>query len=148
MAELLVHQLAFPRSQPRLGLLAGMRRVLFGDRAKRAHVSDHGAFMRSLGRAWAIPMTLVFSTGALIALGQTQIGLLVSQVQRGEPLITSHFPLGDHLCDRRRDGSDTAQLGGGTARCAPARRRSQHRPIHQRGETARLVGVADRAPRS
>jgi hypothetical protein len=42
--------------------------------------------MRSLGRAWAIPMTLVFSTGALITLGQTQIGLLVRQLQHGEPL--------------------------------------------------------------
>ena len=86
MAELPLPTGVFARSQPRLGLLAEMRRLLVGDRAKRAHVSDHGAFMRSLGRAWAIPMTLVFSTGALITLGQTQIGLLVAQVQQGKPL--------------------------------------------------------------
>src|SRR5215831_1528956 len=71
---------------PKLGLFASLRRLLFGDRAKRAHVSDHGAFMRTLGRAWAVPMTLVFSFGALITLGQHQITILVGQYQRHEPL--------------------------------------------------------------
>src|SRR5262249_21681977 len=67
---------------PRLGLLVGARRLLLGDQARRAQVSDHGAFMRALGRGWAIPMTLVFSTGALITLGQAQIGELVAALQR------------------------------------------------------------------
>jgi len=71
---------------PRVGVLAGLRRFLFGDQVKRAHVSDHGAFMRGLGRAWAIPMTLVFSSGALITLGQSQIAALVAQYQRHLPL--------------------------------------------------------------
>jgi hypothetical protein len=71
---------------PQLGLFASLRRMLFGDRAKHAHVSDHGAFMRTLGRAWAVPMTLVFSFGALITLGQHQITILVGQYQRHEPL--------------------------------------------------------------
>jgi hypothetical protein len=66
---------------PRRGLVAGVRRLLFGDRVKRAHVSDHGAFMRSAGRLWAIPMTLVFSSGALITLGQKQIGAIVGALQ-------------------------------------------------------------------
>jgi hypothetical protein len=66
------------RLSPRVGVLAGLRRFLFGDQVKRAHISDHGAFMRSLGCAWAIPMTLVFSSGALITLGQSQIAALVS----------------------------------------------------------------------
>ncbi len=70
---------------PRLGLLAGVRRLLLGDHVKRARVSDHGAFMRSLGRAWAIPMTLVFSSGALITLGQHQIAVLLSQYQHHQP---------------------------------------------------------------
>jgi hypothetical protein len=69
-------------ASPRLGLLFGARRLLLGDQARRAHVSDHGAFMRALGRGWAIPMTLVFSTGALITLGQGQIGELVAALQR------------------------------------------------------------------
>ncbi len=73
-------------ASPRVGVLAGMRRFLLGDRIKRAHVSDHGAFMRSVGRAWAIPMTLVFSSGALITLGQGQITALVGQYQRHQPL--------------------------------------------------------------
>src|SRR5262245_28621089 len=73
-------------ASPRLGLFASLRRALFGDRAKHAHVSDHGAFMRTLGRAWAVPMTLVFSFGALITLGQHQITILVEQYQRHEPL--------------------------------------------------------------
>jgi hypothetical protein len=42
--------------------------------------------MRSLGRAWAVPMTLVFSSGALITLGQTQIAALVSAYQHHQPL--------------------------------------------------------------
>ncbi len=71
---------------PRRGLLAGARRLLFGDRVKHAHVSDHGAFLRGLGRAWAIPMTLVFSSGALITLGQKQITTLVGQYQHHQPL--------------------------------------------------------------
>jgi hypothetical protein len=73
-------------TSPRLGLFASLRRTLFGDRAKRAHVSDHGAFIRTLGRAWAVPMTLVFSFGALITLGQHQITILVGRYQRQEPL--------------------------------------------------------------
>ena len=77
-----------PFAPPHLyaGLLSRVRRLLLGDRVKRAHISDHGAFMRSLGRAWAIPMTLVFSTGALITLGQTQIADLVAEYQRHQPL--------------------------------------------------------------
>jgi hypothetical protein len=71
---------------PRRGLIAGLRRLLLGDRIKYARVSDHGAFMRGLGRAWAIPMTLVFSSGALITLGQTQIAVLVGQYQHHQPL--------------------------------------------------------------
>jgi hypothetical protein len=71
---------------PRRGLFASMRSLLFGDAVKRARVSDHGAFMRSLGRAWAVPMTLVFSSGALITLGQTQIAALLSQYQHHQPL--------------------------------------------------------------
>ena len=71
---------------PRRGLIAGVRRLLLGDRVKHARVSDHGAFMRGLGRAWAIPMTLVFSSGALITLGQKQIAVLVGQYQHHQPL--------------------------------------------------------------
>jgi hypothetical protein len=79
-------QASLPHASPQLGLFASLRRLLFGDRAKRAHVSDHGAFMRTLGRAWAVSMTLVFSFGALITLGQHQITILVEQYQRHEPL--------------------------------------------------------------
>jgi hypothetical protein len=79
-------QASVPHVSPQLGLFASTWRLLFGDRAKRAHVSDHGAFMRTLGRAWAVPMTLVFSFGALITLGQHQITILVGQYQRHEPL--------------------------------------------------------------
>ncbi len=78
-----------PRSSahaPRRGLFAGARRLFFGDRVKQVHVSDHGAFMRGLGRAWAIPMTLVFSSGALITLGQHQIATLVGQYQHHQSL--------------------------------------------------------------
>jgi len=71
---------------PRVGMLAGARRFFLGDHVKRAQVSDHGVLMRSLGRAWAVPMTLVFSTGALITLGQTQIAALVGQYQHHQPL--------------------------------------------------------------
>jgi hypothetical protein len=74
------------RLQPQVGLLSHLRRLLLGDRIKRAHISDHGAFMRSLGRAWAIPMTLVFSTGALITLGQNQIAQLVTEYRQHQPL--------------------------------------------------------------
>ena len=80
------HAGVVPHASPQLGLFASLRRLLFGDRAKRAHVSDHGAFMRTLGRAWAVPMTLVFSFGALITLGQHQITILVGQYQRHVPL--------------------------------------------------------------
>jgi hypothetical protein len=66
---------------PQLGLFASVRRLLWGDRIKRAHVSDHGAFMRAFGRAWAIPMTLVFSSGALITLGQKQLGEVFTAIQ-------------------------------------------------------------------
>src|SRR5262245_47912800 len=66
---------------PRRGLIAGLRRVVLGDRIKRARVSDHGAFMRGVGRAWAVPMTLVFSSGALITLGQKQLGEIVAALQ-------------------------------------------------------------------
>jgi hypothetical protein len=71
---------------PQVGVLAGARRFLFGEHIKRAQVTDHGAFMRSLGRAWAIPMTLVFSSGALITLGQKQITALVGAYQAHHPL--------------------------------------------------------------
>ncbi len=71
---------------PWRGLIAGARRLLLGDHIKHARVSDHGAFMRGLGRAWAIPMTLVFSSGALITLGQKQIAVLVGQYQHHLPL--------------------------------------------------------------
>src|SRR5262249_22708999 len=66
---------------PRRGIVVGLRRLLFGDQIKRAQVSDHGAFMRSVGRAWSVPMTLVFSSGALITLGQRQIGEIVAALQ-------------------------------------------------------------------
>jgi hypothetical protein len=84
-------QTAQPVSSPRYGapqagLFTNLRRFFVGDRAKHARVSDHGAFMRTLGRAWAVPMTLVFSFGALITLGQHQITILVEQYQRHEPL--------------------------------------------------------------
>ncbi len=62
---------------PAVGVVARVQRVLFGDQVKRAHVSDHGAFMRAVGRGWAIPMTLVFSTGALVSLGQGQISAIL-----------------------------------------------------------------------
>jgi hypothetical protein len=71
---------------PRVGILARVGRFLFGERVKRARVSDHGALMRSLGRAWAVPMTLVFSSGALITLGQTQITALVEAYTHHRPL--------------------------------------------------------------
>src|SRR5215470_56639 len=67
---------------PRRGLVAGLRRVVFGDRIKRAQVTDHGAFIRGIGRAWAVPMTLVFSSGALITLGQKQLGEIAATLQR------------------------------------------------------------------
>src|SRR6476659_10950068 len=79
-------QASVPHAAPQLGLFVSVRRLLFGDRANRAPVSDHGALMRSLGRAWAVPMTLVFSSGALITLGQTQIAALVSAYQHHRPL--------------------------------------------------------------
>jgi hypothetical protein len=75
-----------PAPRPTAGVLAAVWRFFVGDRAKRVHVSDHGAFMRTLGRAWAVPMTLVFSFGALITLGQHQITVLVGQYQRHQPL--------------------------------------------------------------
>jgi len=34
---------------PRAGVLARGVRLVFGERVKRAHVSDHGALMRTLG---------------------------------------------------------------------------------------------------
>src|SRR5258707_6686236 len=71
---------------PRIGVLPRVGRFFLGERVKRAHVSDHGALMRSLGRAWAVPMTLVFSSGALITLGQTQIAALVDAYQHHRPL--------------------------------------------------------------
>jgi hypothetical protein len=74
------------QARPRVGVLVGMRRFLVGDHVKRARVSDHGMLMRSLGRAWAVPMTLVFSSGALITLGQTQIAALVAAYQHHQPL--------------------------------------------------------------
>jgi len=75
-----------PAPAPQAGLLARTGRFVFGERVKRAHVSDHGTLMRSLGRAWAVPMTLVFSSGALITLGQTQIAALVAEYQHHQPL--------------------------------------------------------------
>src|SRR3974390_2828229 len=60
------------------GFFSTMQRFFVGDQVKKAHVADHGAFMRSLGRSWAVPMTLVFSTGALVSLGQRQIAQIVA----------------------------------------------------------------------
>src|SRR5262249_35750577 len=77
----LMQHYALPHALPRRGLLAGLRRLVFGDRIKRAQVTDHGAFIRGIGRAWAVPMTLVFSTGALITLGQKQLGEIVAALQ-------------------------------------------------------------------
>jgi len=77
---------ALPVSRPNVGVFAALWRMLFGDRAKRAHERAVVAHMRTLGRAWAVPMTLVFSFGALITLGQHQITVLVGQYQRHEPL--------------------------------------------------------------
>src|SRR6266446_3786746 len=74
------------QAAPRVGVLVGVRRFLLGDHVKRVRVSDHGALMRTLGRAWAVPMTHVFSSGALITLGQTQITALVSAYQHHQPL--------------------------------------------------------------
>ena len=82
----MTHGYPAARSAPRVGVLAGARRFFLGDRVKRARVSDHGVFMRSLGRAWAVPMTLVFSSGALITLGQKQIAVLVGEYQAHRPL--------------------------------------------------------------
>jgi hypothetical protein len=42
-------QVSASHTPPQLGLFASLRRLLFGDRAKRAHISNHGAFMRTLG---------------------------------------------------------------------------------------------------
>jgi len=38
---------------PRVGVLPRVGRFFLGDRVKRAHVSDHGALMRSLSGASA-----------------------------------------------------------------------------------------------
>jgi hypothetical protein len=86
MAELAERREAALPSTPRAGLVVRAGRFLFGERVKRAHISDHGVLMRSLGRAWAVPMTLVFSSGALITLGQTQMSALFSQYQHHQPL--------------------------------------------------------------
>ena len=127
-----------------LGLFASLRRLLFGDRAKRAHVSDHGAFMRTLGRAWAVPMTLVFSFGALITLGQHQITILVGQYQRHEPLdfvvlallaITFVIVGGMDLT--------LAQLRRRAARRATARRGSREGSLHPWRSAAGVAGLAD-----
>jgi hypothetical protein len=83
MTHATLHRVA-PR--PTAGAFATVWRFLVGDRARRVKVSDHGAFMRALGRAWAVPMTLVFSFGALITLGQHQITILVGQYQRHQAL--------------------------------------------------------------
>jgi hypothetical protein len=61
----------------RAGFFPSVQRFFVGDRVKKAQVADHGALMRSLGRGWAVPMTLVFSSGALVSLGQRQIGQIV-----------------------------------------------------------------------
>jgi len=86
MEEAMTHRHHAAQPSPRVGVLVGVRRFFLGDRVKRARVSDHGVFMRSLGRAWAVPMTLVFSTGALITLGQKQIAVLVGEYQAHRPL--------------------------------------------------------------
>src|SRR5260221_10479252 len=82
----MTHKFQASQVAPRVGVLAGARRFFLGDHVKRAQVSDHGVLMRSLGRAWAVPMTLVFSSGALITLGQTQIAALLRQYQHHQPL--------------------------------------------------------------
>jgi hypothetical protein len=66
---------------PPLGVFARMRRVLFGPPQKKLHSSSHGAALRALGRAWATPMTLVFSLGALISLGQKPMVQTVLAIQ-------------------------------------------------------------------
>jgi uncharacterized membrane-anchored protein len=66
---------------PQLGVFARVRRALFGAPSKKLHSSSHGAALRALGRAWATPMTLVFSLGALISLGQKPLVQLVTAVQ-------------------------------------------------------------------
>jgi len=82
----MTHRYPAAQPPPRVGVLMGTRRFFLGDRVKRARVSDHGVLMRSLGRAWAVPMTLVFSSGALITLGQKQIAVLVGEYQAHRPL--------------------------------------------------------------
>jgi hypothetical protein len=67
-----------PQHTHQAGFFSTVRRFFVGDQVKRAHVADHGAFMRSLGRSWAVPMTLVFSTGALVSLGQRQIAQIIT----------------------------------------------------------------------
>jgi hypothetical protein len=86
MADTVATVRAMPTTTPRAGLLTRAGRFVFGDRVKQAHISDHGRLMRGLGQVWAVPMTLVFSSGALITLGQTQIAALVSQYQHHQPL--------------------------------------------------------------
>src|SRR5215469_5116386 len=66
---------------PHLGFFAKLRRTLFGVPNKKLHSRAHGAALRGLGRAWATPMTLVFSLGALISLGQKPLVQLVQTIQ-------------------------------------------------------------------
>jgi hypothetical protein len=68
-------------SDPPVGIFARVRRALFGVPNKKLHSSNHGAALRGLGRAWATPMTLVFSLGALISLGQKPLVQLVQTIQ-------------------------------------------------------------------
>jgi uncharacterized membrane-anchored protein len=63
---------------PQMGVFARVRRTLFGVPNKKLHSSSHGAALRALGRAWATPMTLVFSLGALISLGQKPLVQIVT----------------------------------------------------------------------
>jgi len=68
-------------ADPQVGFFAKVRRTLFGAPNKKLHSSSHGAALRALGRAWATPMTLVFSLGALISLGQKPLVQLVQTIQ-------------------------------------------------------------------
>jgi hypothetical protein len=68
-------------SAPAPGVFARVRRLLFGERVRRLHGSSHGAGLRTFGRAWATPMTVVFSLGALISLGEKPLIQIVGNIQ-------------------------------------------------------------------
>jgi hypothetical protein len=71
---------------PTMGIFSRLGRALFGARARKLHTRSHGAGMRALGRAWATPMTIVFSLGALISLGQKPLVDIINQIQHHQPI--------------------------------------------------------------